>query len=168
MGPSWAYVGPLRCILLAVLKNIVFFNGVSGPSAARNFILAVYTQTWPQHSSVGRLPPKASSKDTVCSPLARHTRDTRAQKELESERENQRERARERERERERGREGGRGRERERTQDSEPQPRFDPSVRSAIDESQQPTSPVGFLSLKLPRPPCVVLSTGMNEFDVVL
>ena len=114
MGPSWAYVGPLRCILLAVLKNIVFFNGVSGPSAARNFILAVYTQTWPQHSSVGRLPPKASSKDTGCSPLARHTRDTRAQKELESERENQRESERARERESEGGREGEGERERER------------------------------------------------------
>ena len=34
-------VGTQRCILLAVLKNIVFFYGVSGPSAARDFILAM-------------------------------------------------------------------------------------------------------------------------------
>ena len=43
---------------------------------------------------------------------------------------------------------GGRGRERER--DSEPQPPFGPSVRSAIHESQQLTSLIGVLSLKLP------------------
>ena len=30
-------------------------------------------------------------------------------------------------------------------------------VRSAIRDSQQPTSPIGFLSLKLPPPPCAVL-----------
>ena len=30
-------------------------------------------------------------------------------------------------------------------------------VRSAIQDSQQPTSPVGFLSLELPPPPCAVL-----------
>ena len=30
-------------------------------------------------------------------------------------------------------------------------------VRSAIHDLQQPTSPIGFLSLKLPPPPCAVL-----------
>ena len=30
-------------------------------------------------------------------------------------------------------------------------------VRSAVHDSQQQTSPIGFLSLKLPRPPCAVL-----------
>ena len=30
-------------------------------------------------------------------------------------------------------------------------------LRSAIPDSQQPTSPVGFLFLKLPPPPCAVL-----------
>ena len=30
-------------------------------------------------------------------------------------------------------------------------------IRSAIRDSQQPTSPIGFLSLKLPPPPCAVL-----------
>ena len=38
----------------------------------------------------------------------------------------------------------------ERERDSEPQPPFGPSVRSAIHELQQFTSPLGFLSLKLP------------------
>ena len=38
------------------------------------------------------------------------------------------------------------------------QPPFGPSVnRSAIRDSQRPTSPIGFLSLKLPPPPCAVL-----------
>jgi hypothetical protein len=30
-------------------------------------------------------------------------------------------------------------------------------LRSAIPDSQQPTSPIGFLILKLPPPPCAVL-----------
>ena len=30
-------------------------------------------------------------------------------------------------------------------------------LRSAIPDSQQPTSPIGFLFLKLPPPPCAVL-----------
>ena len=30
-------------------------------------------------------------------------------------------------------------------------------LRSAISDSQQPTSPIGFLFLKLPPPPCAVL-----------
>ena len=30
-------------------------------------------------------------------------------------------------------------------------------LRSAIPDLQQPTSPIGFLFLKLPPPPCVVL-----------
>ena len=30
-------------------------------------------------------------------------------------------------------------------------------IRSAIPDSQQPTSPIGFLFLKLPPPPCAVL-----------
>ena len=31
------------------------------------------------------------------------------------------------------------------------------SLRSAIPDSQQPTSPIGFLFLKLPPPPCAIL-----------
>ena len=50
-----------------------------------------------------------------------------------------------------------RRRHRERERDSEPQPPFVPSVRSAIHASQQQTAPTGFLSLKLPPPPCAVL-----------
>ena len=50
------------------------------------------------------------------------------------------------------------GDEREReTQDPEPQPPFGPSIRFAMHESQQLTSPLGFLSLKLSPPPCAVL-----------
>ena len=30
-------------------------------------------------------------------------------------------------------------------------------IRSAMPDSQQPTSPIGFLFLKLPPPPCAVL-----------
>ena len=33
-------------------------------------------------------------------------------------------------------------------------------LRSAIPDSQQPTSPIGFLFLKLPPPPCAVLLVG--------
>jgi len=32
-----------------------------------------------------------------------------------------------------------------------------PWIRSAIRDSQQPASPIGFLFLKLPPPPCAVL-----------
>ena len=123
--PAWAYVRPMLAYVGPMLAHVEpgsplshprteapviygvfclrcsktsFFYGVS-PSAARNFILAVYTQTWPQHSSVGRLPPKASSKDTGCGPLARHTGDARRegigdQRERESERAREREKAR--------------------------------------------------------------------------
>ena len=50
-----------------------------------------------------------------------------------------------------------REREGERELDSEPQPPFSPSVRSAIHESRQLTSPIVFLFLTLPPAPCVVL-----------
>ena len=63
-------------------------------------------------------------------------------------------RARERKRERERERERGREREREIERERE---RFRQSVCSSIHASQQLTSPIGFLSLKLPPPPCAVL-----------
>ena len=46
---------------------------------------------------------------------------------------------------------------REREKERRPQPPFGPSVDSAIRDSQQPTSPIGFLFLKLPPPPCAVL-----------
>ena len=39
-------------------------------------------------------------------------------------------------------------------------------LRSAIPDSQQPTSPIGFLFLKLPPPPCAVLLVGiLNSLD---
>jgi len=34
-------------------------------------------------------------------------------------------------------------------------------LRSAIPDSQQPSSPIGFLFLKLPPPPCAVLLVGL-------
>ena len=37
-------------------------------------------------------------------------------------------------------------------------------IRSAIHESQQPTSPIGFLFLKLPPPPCAVLLVSLYLF----
>ena len=46
---------------------------------------------------------------------------------------------------------------RKREKERRPQPPFGPSVDSAIRDSQQPTSPIGFLFLKLPPPPCAVL-----------
>ena len=46
---------------------------------------------------------------------------------------------------------------RKREKERRPQPPFGPSVDSAIHDSQQPTSPIGFLFLKLPPPPCAVL-----------
>ena len=36
-------------------------------------------------------------------------------------------------------------------------------ICSAIRDSQQPTSPIGFLFLKLPPPPCAVLQVKINE-----
>ena len=59
-----------------------------------------------------------------------------------------------------------RERERERLwlTDSEPQPPLGPSVRSAIHESQQLTSPIGFLSWKLQPLPCAVLLVHMQTF----
>ena len=36
-------------------------------------------------------------------------------------------------------------------------------LRSAIPDSQQPTSPIGFLFLKLPPPPCAVLLVYINH-----
>ena len=42
-------------------------------------------------------------------------------------------------------------------------------LRSAIPDSQQPTSPIGFLFLKLPPPPCAVLLVIYNYgYDVTL
>ena len=64
-------------------------------------------------------------------------------------------------REREREREGERESEREiqagRESDLQLQPPSSPSIRSAIHEPQQLTSPIGFLFLKLPPAPCLVL-----------
>ena len=37
-------------------------------------------------------------------------------------------------------------------------------LRSAIPDSQQPISPIGFLFLKLPPPPCAVLLVIMNNY----
>ena len=37
-------------------------------------------------------------------------------------------------------------------------------IRSAIRDSQQPSSPIGFLFLKLPPPPCAVLLVHFYEF----
>ena len=56
--------------------------------------------------------------------------------------------------------------ERERARDSEPQPPFGPSIFSAIHESQQLTSPICFLSLKLPPPPCAVLLLYLELYYV--
>ena len=43
-------------------------------------------------------------------------------------------------------------------------------LRSAIPDSQQPTSPIGFLFLKLPPPPCAVLLVyiiaSKNHFEI--
>ena len=39
-------------------------------------------------------------------------------------------------------------------------------LRSAILDSQQPTSPIGFLFLKLPPPPCAVLLVNKNNSKV--
>ena len=36
-------------------------------------------------------------------------------------------------------------------------------LRSAIPDSQQPTSPIGFLFLKLPPPPCAVLLVSSDS-----
>ena len=41
-------------------------------------------------------------------------------------------------------------------------------LRSAIPDSQQPTSPIGFLFLKLPPPPCAVLLVGVGGGVVVV
>ena len=41
-------------------------------------------------------------------------------------------------------------------------------IRSAIRESQQPTSPIGFLFLKLPPPPCAVLLVQCNVMYVCM
>ena len=38
-------------------------------------------------------------------------------------------------------------------------------LRSAIPDSQQPISPIGFLFLKLPPPPCAVLLVIMNNYS---
>ena len=38
-------------------------------------------------------------------------------------------------------------------------------LRSAIHDSQQPTSPIGFLFLKLPPPPCAVLLVSCLKYD---
>ena len=41
------------------------------------------------------------------------------------------------------------------------------SVRSAIRDSQQLTSPIGVLFLKLPPPPCAVLLVYMLDIDMI-
>ena len=41
-------------------------------------------------------------------------------------------------------------------------------LRSAIRDSQQPTSPIGFLFLKLPPPPCAVHSVNIHISDVYI
>ena len=38
-------------------------------------------------------------------------------------------------------------------------------IRSAIRDSQQPSSPIGFPSLKLPPPPCAVVTTGIYSYQ---
>ena len=38
-------------------------------------------------------------------------------------------------------------------------------LRSAIPDSQQPTSPIGFLFLKLPPPPCAVLLVDLHPSE---
>ena len=42
-------------------------------------------------------------------------------------------------------------------------------IRFAIPDSQQPTSPIGFLFLKLPPPPCAVLlvNYGTNGYEMI-
>ena len=61
-----------------------------------------------------------------------------------------------------------RPREIERERDSEPQPPFCPSVCSAIHESQQLTSPMGFPCLKLPPPPGAVLLVYRVDIQNIL
>ena len=39
-------------------------------------------------------------------------------------------------------------------------------LRSAISDSQQPSSPIGFLFLKLPPPPCAVLLVLNHDFPI--
>ena len=41
-------------------------------------------------------------------------------------------------------------------------------LRSAIPGSQQPTSPIGFLFLKLPPPPCAVLLVGYKDIKFAM
>ena len=41
-------------------------------------------------------------------------------------------------------------------------------LRSAIPDSQQPTSPIGFLFLKLPPPPCAVLLVILKKENIIL
>jgi len=71
-------------------------------------------------------------------------------RERERERDKERQRRRHRERERGRGREGEGEGERGRETQSLNHPSVHQWGRSAIHASQQPTSPIGFLSLKLP------------------
>ena len=74
------------------------------------------------------------------------------------ERDRKREKERERERKREKERESERKREKEREKERRSQvPLVHQWIRSAIRDSQQPTSPIGFLFLKLPPLPCAVL-----------
>ena len=41
-------------------------------------------------------------------------------------------------------------------------------IRSAIRDSQQPTSPLGFLFLKLPSPPCAALLVNIRTLRYTL
>ena len=99
-------------------------------------------------------------------------------------RDTQREGDRERERQRETDRERQRERQRETKRDKETQREREAgwvtqilshvsvhhgaSVHSAIHASQQPTSPIGFLSLKLPPPPCGVLLVVMVATNAII
>ena len=52
-------------------------------------------------------------------------------------------------------------------QETQRQPPFGPSVDSlCIRDSQQPTSPIGFLFLKLPPPPCALLLAFYIHFKI--
>ena len=40
-------------------------------------------------------------------------------------------------------------------------------LRSAIPDSQQPISPIGFLFSKLPPPPCAVLLVSNTKYNII-
>ena len=71
--------------------------------------------------------------------------------------EKERERERKKEKERERKRKKEKERERKRKRGDLKHLSVHQWIRSAIPDSQQPSSPIGILFLKLPPPPCAVL-----------